>query len=156
MTHQLCSMESHRFDAGIYWQVLGSWPEDELQMSLIVLVTGLVTLAGSVGYLLIRCWSVLRFLSPAENSWKVLQPTMKIQRGLSQLQLHRVSNYSWLFPPQLFWNHSETSFKHPHPPLDLALFQSPICWEAVYSRSSWSESWYENGDLQSRWRTRCV
>ena len=108
-------MESHRFDAGIYWQVLGSWPEDELQMSLIVLVMGLVTFAGSVGYVLIRRWSVLRFFSPAENSWKVLEPTLKIQRGLSQLQLHRVS----IPDSDLFLNHSETILKsfltHPHP-----------------------------------------
>ncbi len=97
-----------------------------------------------------HCWSVLRFSSLEEISLKLLDATLRISRGLSLLQLHPVSI------PDRFLNHSQPceTFNEPHPQLYLALFQSPISWEVVCSRSCWFENWSENGDLKSRWRTR--
>ena len=70
-----------------------SRPEDAFQICITALVTGLVTVAGSVGY---HWFSVVfQFLGflREENSLKLLEPKLKIsgQHALLELQLHNVS-----------------------------------------------------------------
>ena len=95
-------MERHRFDAGRYWQFLGSWPEDELQMSLIVLVTGLVTFAGSVGWPVDQALISSSFLKPRRKFMK--SPGNNVGDSKRSLTASIAScQYSWLWPfPQPF------------------------------------------------------
>jgi len=94
-------------------------PEDGLQICFIALVTGLVTVAGSVGYHWFSVvYQFLGFLCLEEHSLKLLEPKLKISCQDASYGFNCTMSVFLTFSSpilSLFLNHSETILNHPQP-----------------------------------------